>query len=170
MSHNKFVRLSGLFGMLSLLLHTGSAMALPTDTRAPVDLSADYAEIDNKRKVNIYRGNVELVQGTIRINADRVEVRQDPNTKVIRSKLFGKPARFSQKLDQSGARVRASGRVIEYDTKTSILVLRNKAEIVRGKDRIRSNEIRYHLNEDRVIASNRDKPGRVRITLEPQQK
>ena len=54
-----------------------SAAALESDRNQPIELAADSVDIDEGKGVSIYRGDVDLRQGSIRLRADVVTVHQD---------------------------------------------------------------------------------------------
>src|SRR5690554_7405256 len=57
------------FSLLSSLAH-----ALPSDSQQPIHVKADSAEMDDKRGVAIYRGDVIITQGTLKITGDTVTI------------------------------------------------------------------------------------------------
>ncbi len=57
-----------LASMLSAAPHTG--MARQSDLNKPIDVRADSSEFDEKAGVQSLRGNVQITQGTMQINAD----------------------------------------------------------------------------------------------------
>lgn len=60
-----------LFGLLFVPVMT---MALPADRQQPIKISSDSVDIDNKKGVSVYHGNVVMTQGTTRITGDTITV------------------------------------------------------------------------------------------------
>ena len=48
--------------------------ALESDLEQPIMIEADSLEIDDREGTSLYRGNVDIRQGTIHITADSVKV------------------------------------------------------------------------------------------------
>ena len=54
-----------------LALFTTLALGLPSDREQPIHISADKALRDEKKGITVYQGNVEMNQGSLRIEAVR---------------------------------------------------------------------------------------------------
>ena len=76
-----------------VLLTSGSAAALPEDSDQPIHIRADTAEIDNQAETVIYRGSVQVDQGTLRVTADEMTIEYE-DQKVIRIIAVGNPAKL----------------------------------------------------------------------------
>ena len=77
-----------LFGLFS----TEGTWALSTDKDQPIEIEADTADLDNKKGVTIYRGNVVLIQGSVRMTGDIMTVYfKDDELDILI--MEGKPAR-----------------------------------------------------------------------------
>ena len=63
-------------GMLLLLLSLPAALthALPDDRDQPIHITADKALRDEKKGVTIYSGNVQMVQGSLELEADTLTI------------------------------------------------------------------------------------------------
>ena len=59
-------------GLLALSLT--SAMAERADRTQPVNIEANKATVDERKKIHIFEGNVVLTQGTLEIRGDRLMV------------------------------------------------------------------------------------------------
>ena len=53
---------------------TSSALAQIGDSRLPLDIEADHSELFNPENRAVWTGNVNVVQGTSSLRADRIEV------------------------------------------------------------------------------------------------
>ena len=65
---------------LSLLLAltlSSATLALPTDKSKPIHISADSATRNDLTGITIYKGRVEVSQGSMRISGDTVELHQN---------------------------------------------------------------------------------------------
>ena len=68
------------------------AAALSTDSQQPIHIEADQAELDETRRVTVYKGSVVIVQGTMRIKADRVDFFYSEERALDKAVAMGKPA------------------------------------------------------------------------------
>ena len=98
-----------LCGAIFSLLAVG-ALALPDDTEQPIHIVTDEAIRDETTGVTLYRGDVRLRQGTIRIAADEIRLGEagsgpfsardgDPFFKIVAT---GQPARLQQLITADG--------------------------------------------------------------------
>jgi lipopolysaccharide export system protein LptA len=154
--------LAVLLGLLS-----GPAGALSTDKDQPLDLEADSAEIDEARGMSIYTGNVIAIQGSMRLESDRLVVFHS-GTKAERLEAEGQPARFQQLADGSPEPVKARARKLEYRFDSEELVLTGDAIVLQGKDTFQSDRITYDRVRS-VVKGGAAAKGkeRVRITVDP---
>ncbi|MFI4981544.1 MAG: LptA/OstA family protein, partial [Nevskiales bacterium] len=53
------------------------ALAEKADRDKPVNLEADRITVDDAKKVQVFEGNVQLIQGTLIIRCDKLIVTQD---------------------------------------------------------------------------------------------
>ena len=157
-------RAKALFAALLFAL-TPAAFALESDRDQPIELVADSVDIDEAKGVSIYRGDVDLRQGTIHLLADVVTVKH-VDRKPSKIVAVGKPVKFRQQTERG--MVDGEAKQVEYEVSSENLVLIGDAFLVQGKDSMRSDRIVY----DRVravvkagaAASGKE---RVRISIEP---
>jgi len=158
--------LSKLLFILPLCL-SGGVFALPSDKDQPIELLADSADMDEARELSIYRGNVDMRQGSMHLLADEVTV-QHPGRKPKRIIAIGS-VRFSQK-NSEGQLVRARAQKAEFEVDSEILELTGKAFYSQGEDTMRSDRIVYDRVKHKVRAGAAAQgKQRVRITIQPQQ-
>ncbi len=153
------------FLVLILLCCTAPTPALESDKEQPIELAADSVDIDESRGTSVYRGDVELRQGTIHLRADLVTVHQDKRkpTKIIAE---GRPVKFSQQSDKGP--IKGEARRAEYEVNSENLVLIGDAVLTQGKDRMRSDRIVYDRVRSVVKAgAAAEGKQRVRISIEP---
>ena len=177
MKRKRLDRLSGLLGLL-LFIPT-AVLALPDDQEQPVDLEADAADIDERRGVSVYRGNVHYTQGSIKMSSGVMTIHA-PEGDLSKVVLEGGPARYSWLPSKGKSRVKARGETIEYLANKEQVVVIGDAEVVQGGDTFRSDRIVYDMKRDRVKAGGAvkakgakkgDKPrSRVKITFQPKAK
>jgi lipopolysaccharide export system protein LptA len=158
--------------MLLLALFNWPALAEKADRDKPVNIEADKMTADDNRKVTYFEGRVVLTQGTIRITADRMTVREDPSGFKTAS-AYGDPVTFRQKRDGVNEWVDGVAQHAEYDEKQDRVELFEKAVVRRDKDEIRGNYLSYDLKTEflqaRGSGAGEQAPagGRVHVTLQP---
>ena len=58
--------------MLVLILISSVSWALPEDSQQEIQITSDSASLDKVQGLIIYSGNVNMTQGTLKIQADKI--------------------------------------------------------------------------------------------------
>ncbi|MEM7096866.1 MAG: lipopolysaccharide transport periplasmic protein LptA [Pseudomonadota bacterium] len=155
--------------MLALVLTCCPALvnALASDADQPIHIEGDDAEIDQANETIVYTGSVEVVQGTLRVHGDRMVVKISGD-QVQQITTTGGPARYSQELEDDQGQVNAHAKSIVYHTAQERIYLNGKASLVQKGNELHGESIRYDIVNGKVDASAGNKPGRVRMQLDPQ--
>ncbi len=111
---------------LAVCLWPTQALAERGDRAKPLEVESDGANnapgavMDLGKKTVVISGNVIITQGSMRIRADRVELREAPDGRRTAVALGGpgKPASFRQKRDRVDEYVDATAERIEYDSRS----------------------------------------------------
>ncbi len=142
--------------------------ALPGDTEQPIHIVTDEAIRDEKTGRTVYTGNVELVQGTIRINADKITVYkiETEGDKIVAE---GNPARMQQQPKPDSTLMHARGDIIEYYRTEQRVQLRQNAEVEQDGSTVRGDRIDYFINKQLVKAATdkSDSNRRVEVVIPP---
>lgn len=166
------------FGIVSAIIlfsHAG-AYAEKADREKPINLEADKVTLDDNQKVSVFEGNVILTQGTTKITANKITVRQekDGNQKAT---AIGKPATFRTKREGVEEYVDGSAERVEYDAKTDKVELFTNAWLRRDKDEVRGNYVSYEGTTEFYQAlgggtpsASSTTPGRVTVVMQPKPK
>lgn len=165
---------------LALLLL--SALALPAaaekaDRALPIVVEADRpGTLDLQRQVVVFNGNVQIVQGTMSIRADRIEVREQAGgyRSAVATAAPGQRASYRQKREGLDEFVEASAERIEYDARAGTLRFTGNASVRRLRagvvaDEITGAEIRWD-DAAELFSVDGGAPaagGRVRAVLTP---
>jgi len=159
-------------------LFAKTVMAERADRDKPVYLEADRASVEdiNRKdasRVSVFTGNVLLTQGTLRISAEKVIMKED-NDGFRYATAMGNLVSFRQKRDGMDEYIEGWSKRVEYDTKTDKIELFRQARLKRGSDEVRGDYISYDMNSEffQGIGSNERgvEPGpdsRVRIVIQP---
>lgn len=154
-----------------------SAQAERADRQQPIVVEADKPGVlDLQRQVIVFNGNVQIVQGTMIIRAERIEVREQAGgtRSAVATGAPGQPATYRQKRDGLNEVVEGSADRIEYDAAAGTLrfvgngaVRRLRAGVV--ADEITGAEIRWDdaAQQFKVIGGDPASGGRVRAVLTP---
>ena len=126
-----------------LLAGAAPAAALSTDSGEPIAIEADRAERDDARRVTIYRGNVIIDQGSLRITGDTVTIHFDARGDVTKIVSVGAPAHFRQLPDGDTVHRKAWGKRIEYFNRQDLIVLLGDARYAKGGDEVRAGRLVY---------------------------
>lgn len=160
---------------LVLIVPVG-AYAEKADREKPINLEADKVTLDDNQKISVFEGNVILTQGTTKITANKITVRQekDGNQKAT---ALGKPATFRSKREGVEEFVDGSAERIEYEAKTDKVELFTNAWLRRDKDEVRGNYVSYEGSTEFYQAlgggtpgASSTTPGRVTVVMQPKPK
>lgn len=151
-----------------LALSAPIAQALPDDQHQPIHVTSDSAVQENNMVT--YRGNVVVVQGSIRIEADQVVINHEKG-KLQRAVATGKPVRFQQQPDNEGGLITGNASTVIYYSADQRVELLQDALVDRDKSTVRGNRIEYLLPSKTVRAegSVNNQPGRVDMVFQPSQ-
>jgi len=139
------------------LVFPGSAYGLATDREQPIEIEADSAEADDAKGITIYKGDVIITQGTLRITGDQVTIHYGGEgndfTKMI---TLGNPARFRQlpdgQADKDVNYQNARASRMEYYKQKDTIVLLGNAVYGQGGDRVAADRIDYDSKNSRMKA------------------
>ncbi|HSS46370.1 MAG TPA: lipopolysaccharide transport periplasmic protein LptA [Burkholderiales bacterium] len=158
------------------VLFCAPAAAERADRDKPVNVEADKVNVDDANKVSTFEGNVVLTQGTIRIRADKMIVRQNEDG-FNSGTAYGNLATFRQKMEGVDKFIEGEAERIEYDGKAEKLELFTRAHVKRGQDELRGNYISYNAQTEfyqalsgKPATASETKPGRVRAVIQPKDK
>ncbi len=120
----------------------GTAYAELADRDKPMHLEANRVVVDDAKQHSIFEGQVQLTQGTLLIQADKVEVSEDAHG-FQHLTASGSPAKFWQRFEGSNEYAEGYGNRIEYDTRTETVDFFGQARVKRGQDEVSGAHITY---------------------------
>lgn len=141
-----------------------AAFARTTDRQQPADISAGHATVSDGARV--LSEGVTIVQGTLKIDADRAELESDASGNLTRVILTGTPVTWTEILD-TGVRLDARAERIDYRMAAQKVTLIEDVLITRGPDEISGDHIEYDLATSALDAGGENK-GRVVLRITPQ--
>ncbi|WP_232846413.1 lipopolysaccharide transport periplasmic protein LptA [Amphritea pacifica] len=144
------------------------AMALPDDARQPIHITADSATRNDQTGITLYKGDVLLTQGSMKVTGDSIELRQSGRsvTSIIAK---GGPAEFQQRPAANKEVTHAYGEVLHYNIRTKELEITGQAKVSQGSDSFSGNRIIYDMNKSTVNAfsDNSANGQRVQMIIQP---
>jgi lipopolysaccharide export system protein LptA len=165
-----------LLSVTFLLFWLPACFADRADRDQPMHLEADRVNIDDAQQISTFTGNVRLTQGTLLIRGDKIIVVQDKDG-FKHATAYGNTAEFRQKREGFNEYVEGYGVRIEYDSRTEILNLHEKAHLKRNLDDVSGDHITYSTQTEifQVFSSGdansmNKPPQRVRAVLQPKPK
>jgi lipopolysaccharide export system protein LptA len=167
----------------TFLLVMQSPFALTTDKDQDIEIEADSAELDDKKGITIYRGNVIVIQGSMRITGDIMTVTYIENGELDTVIVEGKPAHYRQLPDNKDIYDEAEALRMEYYVLKNFIVLINEALVTQEGLRFSGNRIEYDTVLSQVKARGKtktvkesdktratDDDSRVKITIKSNKK
>ncbi|MDO9169402.1 MAG: lipopolysaccharide transport periplasmic protein LptA [Methylobacter sp.] len=156
--------------LLLVALYSASAYALESDANQPIIIDSNAATYDDLKGVSIYTGNVISVQGSIRVQSDKLVV-YFIEGEVDKLVFTGKPAKFKQTPNEGAQDITGEALTGEYYPKKNLLVLIDKATVWRETGAYSSDMIVYDLKTSLVKAGEKESTSkRVRVVLQPKGK
>ena len=144
---------AGCFLALVLLAGSGLVYALPEDADQPINIRADSVEYDQTGNRIIYRGSVQVDQGTLRVTAEVMTIDLLDGNKVKRITAEDTPARYRQQIEVDKEPVRAEALTIIYHTQDERVDLRGDANLEQEGSTLTGDLIVYDIVAGRVDAS-----------------
>lgn len=152
---------------LLLALMSFSACALESDSEQPITIDSNTATYDDTTATSIYTGNVISVQGSIRVNSDKLVVYfvDGDAEKLV---FTGNKAKFKQTPSVGGEDITGEALTGEFYPKKNLLILINDATVWQGNATYSSNLIEYDIKTSLVKAGEKASDAkRVHVILKP---
>jgi len=137
---------------IALAAWTVAAHGLSADKDQPIEVEADTAELDDAKKISIYRGNVIVTQGTIRMTGDIMTVHQTEDGDLDTLVLEGKPATYRQLPEKSKVYDEAQAERMEYYELRNYVILIKDAVVTQEGLRFSGDRIEYDTAQSKVKA------------------
>ena len=131
-----------------------------TASRAPIDITSDTVEAEQKTNTVTFKGNVIAKQEDTTLYANTLVVTYDPNTKKLKEIIAVGNVKVVQ-LDR-----RATGQKATFDQEKNKVVLDGEAVAREGANVIRGERITFYVDEERTVVEP-VKGGRVSTSITP---
>lgn len=145
-----------------------TAQAEKFDVGQEIKISSSRQAADLKNKIFSYIDNVIVAQGTLKINADLVQViaQAENDDKVYIAK--GTPATFKQTLED-GTPINLQADEIRYEPANNIVVISGNALLTQEGSEVSGDKITYNFETEYVNAESLDNT-QVETVLQPKNK
>ena len=152
-----------------MALAAASAWGLPEDSAAEVRVSAAESTYDSTTGLAVLTGAVQVVQGSLRIEADHVTTTTTDGrlSRVVAEGVADAPATMRQRIKPEEPFVTASAARIDYAITEQRLRLEGGATLKQGGREISADVIFWHIQAGRVTARS-DRPGGVTSAWRPE--
>ncbi|KAA1192783.1 lipopolysaccharide transport periplasmic protein LptA [Pseudohalioglobus sediminis] len=148
------------------MLAPGVSNALPDDREQPIHIEADEALRDEKQGFTRYQGNVQMDQGSLRIEADQITI-YHTGEEADRVLATGKPARMQQQPDPEKGLLKARADTITYVKSEQRVELRSNAHIEQDGSIVTGDYIDYFIEQELVKAGSAggENASRVQVVI-----
>lgn len=131
-----------------------------TTSRAPIDITSDTVEADQKQNKVTFKGNVVAKQEDVTLYANTLVMIYDPDKKKLKEIIAIGNVKVVQ-LDR-----RATGEKATFDQDKNKVVLDGDAVVREGTNVIRGERITFYVEEERSVVEP-GKGGRVSTSITP---
>jgi lipopolysaccharide export system protein LptA len=164
--------------LAALLALAPAARAEKADREKLINVVADHLSADDANHTSTFEGNVVVTQGTMRLTANKVVVKEDAE----RHKFYwayGTPVTFRQKRDNVDEYIEGYAQRAEFDDLNDVVKLYEKARITTNANVINGEYIQYDMrkelaNVEGAAPGTKVTPGelspRVKVTIVPAKK
>lgn len=147
---------------LALALVCPFVQGVQSDFNKKVVIESERQTINMKTNVVTYIGDVMVTQGTMTIQADKLQIL---NANTEGQQVFiatGQPTLYQQTLE-SGKLMKAEAKTIRYELTSRVLLLTEEAKLMQEESLVKGDRIRYNL-EQQTLEANSKKDGSERVT------
>lgn len=169
MKKNKNVLILCICTLISLL-YSSRMLALESDAEQSIVIDSDTATYDDATELSTYTGNVISVQGSIKVNSDKLVVhfKGGEAEKLV---FTGNPAKFKQTPSPGAEDITGEALIGEFYPKRNLLVLITNATVWQGSGAYSSNYIEYDIKTSLVKAGEKSSDSkRVHVIIKPKAK
>ena len=150
------------------------------DRKKPITIEGDLVTLDQAKLIRTLEGNVILVQGTMRLTAERIIVKEDAAGSMT-AQAFGTPNKqiaFRQKREAAEDFVEGSADRVEFDDLADTVQLFSRARLKSGANELTGEYIYYNAATEIVkmrdavpgassATAGSTNKGRPTITIQP---
>ncbi len=146
--------LGGVFGggqMAAQSQTSGTFAPQGHNIRQPVEITSDTLEVDQEKKMAIFAGNVDAIQGELQLRADQLEVYyttknggESPTDSISRMRALGNVFIVSPNETAEGAQA-------DYDVTTRTITLKENVRLTQGTNVLCGDALDLYLDTGRSL-------------------
>jgi lipopolysaccharide export system protein LptA len=129
-----------------------AVLALTSDSEQPIQVEADFVELDEGTGITVYKGNVIVTQGSIRMTGDKLTINFTDDQDLKDAYLEGRPAYFKQRPENKDYDTEGEALQIEYHARESLLYLIEAAKLTQGQRLFSGHRITYDTERSILTA------------------
>lgn len=149
-----------------LILLAFNLNADESDFDKEIVIVAKKQSTDLRNKVASYIEDVKITQGSLTIEADIVQVHNEPKSNFKSYLAKGKPARFSQRLDD-GQLIELQAEEISYSPESNVITIKGNASVSQEGSKVTGDIITYNILTEQLSAESSES---VTTILKPEAK
>ena len=166
-------------GLLAVL--STPSLAEKADREKPINIEADRVSMDDINKVQVFEGNVVLIQGSMQLRTTKLVVTQDADG-FQKGVATGGPdglARFRQKRDGRDEFIEGEAERIVHEARSERTEFFVRAWVKSGLDEVKGHYISYDAPTEKYLVTNAggttksatgEPQARVRAIIQPKGK
>lgn len=136
---------------IALVFPLATSVAEEADFKQEIVIVAKKQSSDLKNKIASYMEDVKITQGTLSIEADVVKVTNQEGTELKNYLATGKPARFSQILDD-GQKIELQADEVSYSPATQTITIKGNASVSQEGSMVKGDIITYNIATEQLSA------------------
>lgn len=153
-----------------LVLISPCSLALESDAEQPIYIDSNTAVYDDKAQTSTYIGEVVTIQGSLRVDSDKLVVYLKDG-EIVKMVATGNKAKFEQLPEKGKEKIKGEALIGEYYPNKNLLVLKKEAVVWQGGVKQASDLIRYDSKSALVMAGDKSSGSvRVHSVYTPQKK
>ena len=132
---------------------TSLVLALPEDTKQPIEIEADSVFVDEIKGFNEFIGNAEVRQGSLLLLAELIQVQTNDEevVSVIAKGTLEKFAKYSQNQENQERFIEGTAALIRYDVNEGMIFLIGNARLLQGFDSFSGDTLNYDIDNNKVF-------------------
>lgn len=165
-----------IFVLAVLAFISSTGQALPEDAQQEMIILSDSAELDRKAGIVIYKGNVVLTQGTLKIESDQLMIIRNGDV-LEQAVAEGRPARYQQQINAEQGLTHAQGNRIDYFAVRKEVQITGNGHMQQEGNEFSGEKITYDIANEKVLAkatqthrgADAEPPQRIKVVIQPEQ-
>lgn len=149
---------------LATTLMITPALAAESDFKEQIKVRSEQQFLDGKNKTMVFRGQVKIMQGSLNIGAERLEVFANNGKGNEVYIATGNPATYSQ-TKADGTRISAKANKIEYTQGKRLLTLTGNAEAQQDGSLVKGQSIVFNMVNEQLMAQGTEQDGGLTTTI-----